>query len=299
MRNPLKLLRLSLVFIVLYGSASAQQAAQPMLRHETAARTIFSPPNAVAKNNTVLDSLNPPPSLASGSSHLPSPVMPAAVVINFIEAEKKFRETLIQFSFKRDVVLQTIGPAGEVTGEYLRNSIFVLDDSGRRVEQVVYHPRSTIKEIKITKEDIQDLAGSQLFGLETEDLSGAGISYDVSFVREEKLNGRLAYVLAVRPKQEPNPHDMRTRFFVGQIWIDADSFQTIKLRGVTEPHGKQRFPIFETERRLKIEDQVFPSQTIADDVLHFSSKNVRYRINVRYYDFKRFSSRLKIVEVDD
>ena len=250
--------------------------------------------NEVSHNSEFLSS--PPPPTSSGSSLHPSA---ASIVANFVDAERKFRETLVQFSFKRDVVVQTIGKRGEVTGEYIRNSIFVLGDAGQRVEKVTFHPRSTIDELKITKEDVQDLAGSQLFGLETEKLSAADSSYDFSFVREENLNGRPVYVLAVRPKQEPDPHQMRLRFFVGQIWIDAVSFQTIKLRGVTEPHGKQRFPVFETERGLTIEGQVFPSQTTADDILHFSHKDVRYRLRVRYYDFKRFASRLKIVEVDE
>src|SRR5258705_9599 len=59
----------------------------------------------------------------------PPPMCPsnAVVISNFIAAENKFREALTQFSFKRDVRLQTIGAHGEVTGEYIRNSVFELD----------------------------------------------------------------------------------------------------------------------------------------------------------------------------
>lgn len=217
-----------------------------------------------------------------------------AIIRNFIDAETRFRETLLQFSFKRNVVLQTIGPIGEVTGQYVRNSVFVLDDQGNRVERVLYHPRSTIKEITITKEDVQDLAGSQLFGLEIRELD----SYNFSFLGKEDLDGQPVYVVAVSPKQEPNPHRMRSRFLVGRIWINAASFQLVRLQGVTEPHGKQRFPVFQTERQLEIENLLFPSSTSADDVLRFPNKDVRYRIAVQYFDFKRFASRVKIVEID-
>jgi len=290
-------IRLGLLLLGLCFTTSGQQL-QPAAKQETANLTHrwSATSYALVKNNPAIDSLNEPPPSLSGSSRRPTP---ALIVTNFIAAERKFRETLIQFSFKRDVVLQTIGTGGEVTGEYIRNSVFALDDSGQRVEQVVYHPRSTINEMKITKEDIQDLAGSQLFGLETEKLSAGDLAYNFALVGEESLDGRPAFLLAVRPRQEPDPHQMRARFFIGHIWIDAESFQTIKLRGITEPHGKQRFPVFETVRELKIDDQVFPSETTADDVLHFSNKDVHYRIKVRYYDFKRFASRLKIVEVDE
>jgi hypothetical protein len=90
---------------------------------------------------------------------------------------------------------------------------------------------------------------------------------------------------------------MRSRFFVGRVWIDALTFQPVKLEGVTVPYGKQRFPLFQTERNFKIENLSFPSSTRADDVLHFPQKDVRYRITIRYYDFKRFSSRVSITEM--
>ena len=216
------------------------------------------------------------------------------IIRNFIAAETRFRETLLQFSFKRDVVLQTIGPRGEVTGEYVRSSGFVLDDRGQRIERVLYHPAPTIKQLRITKEDVQDLAGSQLFGLEPAEMD----SYNFSYLGDENFNERAVHLIAVSPKLEPDPHRMRSRFFVGRIWIDAVSFQIVKLQGITEPHGKQRFPVFETERSLKIEDLLFPATTYADDVLRFPHVDIHYRVAVRYYDFKRFASRVKIVEID-
>jgi hypothetical protein len=235
---------------------------------------------------------------ASGNSAYPPPPPMAlasdAIVRNFIVAETRFRETMIQFSFNRKVVLQTIGPQGEVTGEYIRDSVFVLDDQGQRIERVLYHPKPTIKEITITKEDIQDLAGSQLFGLELSDLN----SYSLSYLGEETRDGRLMYVIAARPKQEPDPHRMRSRFFVGRFWIDATSFQPVYVEGITEPHGKQRFSIFRTERQLKIEQVRFPSATLGDDILRFPKKNVHYRIKVNYSNFKRFAGRVKIVAID-
>jgi hypothetical protein len=70
------------------------------------------------------------------------------------------------------------------------------------------------------------------------------------------------------------------------------------VEGMTEPHGKQRFPAFRTERQTEIETVLFPSSTSADDILHFPHSQVRYRINIRYYDFKRFAARVMITEVD-
>jgi len=51
------------------------------------------------------------------------------------------------------------------------------------------------------------------------------------------------------------------------------------------------------ERDLRMGDILFPSTTVADDVLHFPKRDVHYRITVRYYDFKRFASHVSIVEL--
>src|ERR1041384_3930287 len=248
----------------------------PAVRAEVAANTIAP--------NRVVSHLNDPPAMRPA---------PSLIVRKFIAAENEFREVATKFSFRRDVRLQTIGANGEVTGEYLRNSIFVLDDHGRRFERVLYHPRPSIKALKITKEDIQDLAGPQLFGPETAGLS----AYSFTYEGEENVNGRLACLIRATPKQQPDPRKMRERFFVGLIWVDHATYQILKVKGNTLPQGKQRFPAFETIRDLDVENLRFPSSTSADDVLHFPKFEVRYRITVRYYDFKKFSSRVTITEI--
>src|SRR5881628_1837817 len=103
-------------------------------------------------------------SLAGFNLQAPLPLIsrtPTSIVAAFVQTESQVRDALNQHTFKRDVVLQTIGPSGEVTGEYIRNSQFLFDDKGNRIERVTFHPPSTIREMRITKEDIQDLAGAQ------------------------------------------------------------------------------------------------------------------------------------------
>lgn len=181
------------------------------------------------------------------------------VLERFVKSDSAVRESLNQYTFKRDVLLQTIGSNGEVTGEYTRRSQFLFDDRGNRIERVLYHPAPSLKNMKITKEDIQDLAGAQLLG---------------------------------------NPHKMRERF-VGRVWADADTLQIVKVRGKVEPQGKQRFPLFETWREVPAGNLLFPSRTHADDILHFPKFDVHYRVQVRYYDYKLFTSKVTITEIDE
>ncbi|MEO7971933.1 MAG: hypothetical protein ABI698_11575 [bacterium] len=224
----------------------------------------------------------------------PMPLSPKAIIAAFLKSEVATREALNQHTFKRAVVLQTIGPNGQVTGEYIRNSQFLFDDRGNRIERVLYHPASTIREMRITREDIQDLAGAQLLGV---DIAETG-KYRLSYLGMEILDARTAFIINVAPATTPDAQQMKERYFVGRVWIDANTFNVIRVKGVVEPQGKQRFPIFETSRSLVADALVFPSLTTADQTLRFPARDVHYRINVKYYDYQRFASKVTITEMD-
>ena len=235
-------------------------------------------------------SLDAPPTAA-----LLGAVESTRILAGFVAAETKVREALNQHTFKRDVILQTIGPNGEVTGEYIRNSQFIFDDRGRRIERVLFHPASTIHEMRITKEDIQDLAGSQLLGIDIVEAP----KYQLTYAGVETLDGRQLYAIDVNPLVQPDPSHMKERFFIGRVWLDPTTFQIVKIKGIVEPQGKQRFPMFVTWREPTKNSLAFPTRTEADDVLHFQARDVHYRIKVRYYDYKLFASKVSVKEVDD
>jgi hypothetical protein len=219
----------------------------------------------------------------------------ATVLARFVEAETKEREALKQHTFKRDVTLQTIGPNGEVTGEYIRNSQFLFDDQGRRIERVLYHPPSRIHEMRITREDIQDLAGAQLLGIDIVEAN----KYRLTYIGNETVDSRALIAIDVAPLSKPDPKRMQERFFVGRVWVDPVSFQIVKIKGVVEPRGKQRFPVFETWREPVNDSFTFPVRTLADDVLHFPEGDVHYRIKVNYHEYKLFGSKVTITDVDE
>jgi hypothetical protein len=225
----------------------------------------------------------------------PPPLSSQTMLAALIGTESRIREALNQHTFKRDVTLETLGSNGEVTGRYIRNSQFLFDDKGNRIERVLYHPASTIKHLKITKEDIQDLAGAQLLGIDISEKA----KYRLNYAGTEKFNSRDVFAFDVTPAQKPNPHRMRERFFVGRVWADARSFQIVKVKGTVEPSGKQRFPVFETLREPTGIDLRFPTSTHADDILSFPEFDVHYRITVSYYDYKRFAGKLTITEVNE
>ncbi|HKB68157.1 MAG TPA: hypothetical protein VKC61_20020 [Pyrinomonadaceae bacterium] len=219
----------------------------------------------------------------------------AAILERFVAAETKVREALNQHTFKRDVVLQTIGPDGEVTGEYVRNSQFIFDDRGRRIERVIFHPSSTIREMRITKEDIQDLKDGQLLGIDIVEAT----KYRLTYAGADLINNRQLFAVDVAPLTQPDPNHMKERYFVGRVWVDPLTFQIVMIKGIMEPQGRQRFPMFMTWREPVKDALAFPTRTEADDILHFKERDVHYRIRVRYYDYKEFGSRVSIKDLDE
>jgi hypothetical protein len=57
--------------------------------------------------------------------------------------------------------------------------------------------------------------------------------------------------------------------------------------------------MFETWRGPNTAALSLPTRTEADDILHFPKRDVRYRIRVRYYDYKLFASQLKVTEIEE
>lgn len=209
--------------------------------------------------------------------------------------ETEFRLALNEFSCTRDAIIQTIGSAGQVTGEYHRTSDFVFDDKGTRFEKITFFPPSTLTAVNITNEDIEDLGGIQPFALEASKIS----LYKFIYIGKEKIDEIDTYVFDVSPKVMPKK--VSERFFQGRIWIDNQDLQIVKVRGKGVPEGDQRFPIFETYRE-QIDDRLghfywFPTYTYADDELVFKNGNVvRLRMIIRFSNYKRFVGRIKLVD---
>ena len=182
------------------------------------------------------------------------------IIRAFTAKETEFRKALSEYAFKRDATikrsapqaklpvntiefpslfsLQTIGAAGEVTGEYHRVSQFVFTDQNERFEKITYFPPPTLTELIFTQEDLEDLGGVQPFALEASKID----QYDFKYVGREQVDELHTYVFDVAPKVLPKK--VSDRRFEGRIWVDEDDLQIVKVRGKAVPQGNQRFPLF-------------------------------------------------------
>src|SRR6185369_2690710 len=216
------------------------------------------------------------------------------IIRAFTAKETEFRKALSEYAFKRDATIQTVGAAGEISGEYHRVSQFVFTDQNERFEKITYFPPPTLTELIFTQEDLDDLGGVQPFALEASKID----QYDFKFMGREQLDELHTYVFDVAPKVLPKK--VSERRFEGRIWVDEEDLQIVKVRGKAVPQGNQRFPVFETYREQIDGRYWFPTYTSADDELVFpKGQVVHIRMTVRYTDYKRFRSKVKVTEVGD
>jgi hypothetical protein len=103
------------------------------------------------------------------------------------------------------------------------------------------------------------------------------------------------YVFDINPKQL----EKGQRYFQGRIWVEDRDLQIVKTSGISTGLKKKKedsaYPHFETFRENIEGHYWFPTYTRADDTLHFKTgSDVRFRVSVRYQNYKRFGATIKI-----
>jgi hypothetical protein len=216
------------------------------------------------------------------------------IIREFTTKEALFRSAFNQYSFKREAIVQTIGMGGQISGEYRRVSRFVFDDSGKQYEKIELFPLSTLKDLELTAEDLEDFSGAQTFALEPSKIH----LYNINYVGKEKIDELNLYVFDVAPKVTPDPKKTKERVFKGRIWVDDQDLQVVKVHGKSLPEKKNtRYPTFETYREQVDGKFWFPTYTYADEELVFDNGGVIHmRLRITFSDFARPRAKVKIIE---
>ncbi len=214
------------------------------------------------------------------------------IVQRFAAKEKEFKEARENYTYTQDITVQALD-GNTVTGEYREVFDIGFDDKGRRYETVRFAPQSSLDKsgIGLSKSDLDDLRYHLAFVLTTDDLP----LYEITYVGRQTVDELQSYVFDIRPKRmEPGKP-----FFDGRMWVDDRDFQIVKVRGkrpdtVNKKGQGERFPTFTTWRQQVDGRYWFPVYTKADEVLEFGQGDVRIREIIKYSNYKRFGSKVKI-----
>jgi len=239
------------------------------------------------------------PSLAQEGpleSNPPKDVTPEEIIQRFATKEKEFKTARDQYTYRQDVKVETVD-GSTITGEYHEVFDVIFDDKGKRTENVVFAPQSTLEQggLSMDQGDFEDIRHRLPFVLTSDEIP----EYNILYVGQQQEDDLHCYVFDVAPKKIEG----KKRYFQGRIWVDDRDYQIVKTYGkgvpdiVASKRGKDEhlYPKFTTWRQ-QIDGQFwFPTYTRADDELHFKTGDVHIREIVKYQDYKRFGSNVKII----
>ena len=219
-----------------------------------------------------------------------------AMVAKFTANEFSFRQALTDYVFNRYATISTIGLGGQITGVYRRDSFMTFTSDGKRFEKILFAPVSTLTEIGVTAEDLEDLGGVNPFALEPKNVS----QYNFQYLGKEKIDELNLHVFEVTPKVMPDPKS-GIRLFTGRIWVDDEDLMIVKSKGKAVPETKKdKYPIVETWRENIDGKYWFPSFASSDDQLVFDSGQVvRMKVRVKYTDYKMGRTDVIVGDAED
>jgi hypothetical protein len=223
---------------------------------------------------------------------LPEGITVRDIIGRFAAQEQTYKQAREHYTYRQIVRMQTISETGFPDGEYDDTFDVTFNDQGERVTKEVSHPRDTLKRIRVTPEDIDDMRNRLPFILTTDEIP----EYNIKYRGQQDTNGTHCYVFDISPKAMAEAK----RYFEGRIWVDANQYQIVKSSGKAVPdlynqNGENLFPSFTTYRELVDGKYWFPSYTKTDDYLHFSSETVHVVETVDYTNYKRFGSESRII----
>ena len=221
---------------------------------------------------------------------------PAQIIQQFAAKESEFRHALDNYTYQRDVRIQTINDDGKPDGEYRQVVQITFDSNGRKSEHVTFAPQNTLEKIQMTPSDVSDIEQRLPFVLTSEEVP----EYNILYVGQQQEDQLHCFVFDIAPKQIVG----KKRYFQGRIWVDDHDFQIVKTYGQAVPEikdtkkkGKEEhlYPKFTTWRQQVDNQYWFPTYTRADDTLHFNTGDIHIREVVKYEDYKRFGSNVRIL----
>lgn len=223
----------------------------------------------------------------------PKGLTPEEIIKRFAAKESEFKTARDLYTYRQSVTVETVD-GDTITGKYQEVFDVLFDDQGKRLENVVFAPQSTLENggISMSPEDLDDIRHRLPFVLTADEIP----EYSILYIGQQQEDELHCYVFDIAPKEIVG----KKRYFQGRIWVDDKDFQIVKTSGKTVPDIRKKkgqenlFPKFITWREQIDNKYWFPTYTKADDILHFSMQDVHIREIVKYEDYKRFGSNVKI-----
>lgn len=294
------LLRFSLAAALCSTGISVAHAQDPgPLPKPPAGATQIAHPKPPAQQAPAQDPgyhTSPPPEKIHSPGDNPitkdSPSMPVEdIVKRFAEKESEFKLERDNYTYTQSFSIQTLDEDNRPDGEYRMASDIIFTPEGKRYEHITFAPANSLQRISLSQQDLDDVRNVQPFVLTTTELP----KYNVTYVGRQQVDELSCYVFDVGPKTI----EKNQRYFKGRVWVDDKDLQIVMTDGKAVPdiitkNNENVFPRFRTYRENIEQGYWFPVYTRSDDYLHFRSGDVHIRMTIRYSNYKRYGSTVKM-----
>jgi hypothetical protein len=208
-------------------------------------------------------------------------------------SEEKLKAAERDYTYRQEILVQTLGEAGTVSGQFLRVSDIVYDDLGNRSEKIIEFPPSRLTPLLgVMRPDFKSLLGVEIFFLTPDQLA----QYAIRFVERQKIDEIDTLVFDVEPTTKAAQTKRKqgeARPFKGKIWVEDQEFQMVKAAGraYINKDDREQFPKFEYYREYVDNKFWLPSYVYGEDVLDMKRYDLPLRVKIKYTDYKRVQSR--------
>ena len=207
------------------------------------------------------------------------------LIQKFVAGEDRVKDARSHYSYTQDVMVQTLDDKG-VTGQFHQIASISFDDKGKRVENVTFSEQPTLRDIRISAEDWDDIRVFMPWILTKDELP----QYNLTYAGQQHVDDLDTYVFHIAPKKE----EKNRRYFEGRLWVDDRDLQVVKLCGKSVPQsirpkknqGEDVRPTFVTYRQI-VDGNWFPAYSRVDDTIQFATGSVHVREVVKFTGFKR------------
>jgi hypothetical protein len=213
------------------------------------------------------------------------------IIEKFAAKEAVFKEAREHYTYTQQVTVQELD-GHTVDGEFKEVMDILYDDKGQRVERVTFAPAPSLKRISISPADVDDFRNRLPFVLTTQDMP----NYSILYAGQQQVDEIGTYVFDIAAKK----FEKGKRYFQGRIWVDSRDYQIVKTCGKNVPDIRKKgnedlSPAFVTYREQVDGQYWFPTYTLADDMLHFSTGDVHIKEVLKYTNYKRFGVKSRII----
>jgi hypothetical protein len=233
--------------------------------------------------------VTPPPEhkvvrIPTDAAVAPPPVPAEEIIRHATQAEDDLFRAQAGFTFRKSIRVQEFGEDGTASGEFQMILEPAVNSDGKRYEKVFQENTSTLRQIKLEREDVELLAHVAAFVLTTDQLP----KYELTYAGKQPVDELTTYLFRVKPRHLERKH----AYFEGLIWVDDRDLVIVKTYGkwVTETGdvtpADVPFTMFEVYRENIEGKRWVPSYLRSDDYLKTKRGDVHVRLTVRWTDYK-------------